>query len=116
MEQSALLQRVGHVSLEPNPACGGAKISVQPANGRFSRLRTEFWHPTPTGRADGATGRGRIRRRQEKLQLEQRKREALEQLREVAALVQDVLPEIEREESMIGGLRPERRGATTTGS
>jgi hypothetical protein len=48
--------------------------------------------------------------------LEQRKREALEQLREVAALVQGVLPETEREESMIGALRPERRGATTTGS
>jgi len=48
--------------------------------------------------------------------LEQRKREALEQLREVAALVQDALPETEREESMIGTLRPERRGATATGS
>jgi hypothetical protein len=64
---------------------------------------------------------GDIRRRQEKLQaevrlLEQRRREALEQLREIAALVQEVLPATEREESMIGALRPEPGGAPATGS
>jgi DNA anti-recombination protein RmuC len=64
---------------------------------------------------------GDIRRRQEKLKaqvrlLEERRREALEQLREVAALVQEVLPATEREESMIGALRPERGGASATGS
>jgi hypothetical protein len=30
--------------------------------------------------------------------------------------IQDVLPETEREESMVGTLRAERRGATATGS
>lgn len=64
---------------------------------------------------------GDIRRRQEKLQaevrlLEQRRREALERLREVAALVQEVLPESEGEEAMIGALRPERGGAPATRS
>jgi hypothetical protein len=37
---------------------------------------------------------------------------ALEQLHEVAPLVQDVLPETEREVSMIGTLRPERAEAS----
>jgi hypothetical protein len=43
--------------------------------------------------------------------LEQRRREALDQLREIAALVQEVLPATKREESMIGALRPEPGGA-----
>jgi hypothetical protein len=40
----------------------------------------------------------------------------LEQLREIAALVQEVLPATEREESMIGALRPEPGGAPAPGS
>jgi hypothetical protein len=48
--------------------------------------------------------------------LEQRRRQALEQLREVAALVQEVLPESEGEEAMVGALRPERGGAPATRS
>jgi hypothetical protein len=53
-----------------------------------------------------------MRRRQDELRgevrkLEQRKREALERLREIAAAVQDVLPSSDIEQD----LRPERSGA-----
>jgi hypothetical protein len=63
---------------------------------------------------------GDIRRRQEKAQfaprlLEQRKREALEQLREVSAL-QDALPERAQKQSIIGTAPADRRGATITRS
>jgi chaperonin cofactor prefoldin len=56
-----------------------------------------------------------VRSRQEKLRnevrmLEQRKRDALERLREIAAAVQDVLPSSEREGSIEQDLRPERSG------
>ena len=56
-----------------------------------------------------------VRTRQERLRaevrlLEQRKREAVERLREIAAVVQDVLPsrERERDESLVSDLQPER--------
>ena len=42
--------------------------------------------------------------------LEQRRRETVERLREIAALVQDVLPSRERAESIAEDLKPERQG------
>jgi chaperonin cofactor prefoldin len=55
-----------------------------------------------------------VKHRQERLRgevrmLEQRKRDAVERLREIAALVQDVLPTPER--TMVGDLKPERQAA-----
>ena len=57
-----------------------------------------------------------VRDRQEHLRaevrmLEQRKRDALERLREIAAVVQDVLPTRERPDSMVSDLKPERQAA-----
>ena len=55
-----------------------------------------------------------VRRRQDQLRaevrmLEQRKRDAVERLEEIAALVQDVLPSRERDGSLIGDLKPKRQ-------
>ena len=57
---------------------------------------------------------GDVRRRQEQLRaevrmLEQRKRDTLERLEEVAALIQDVLPSRERDTSLVGDLKPDRQ-------
>jgi hypothetical protein len=62
-----------------------------------------------------------VRRRQEQLRaevrmLEQRKREAVERLQEVAALVQDVLPGPERDESLARDLAPQRQISGSRGS
>ena len=48
--------------------------------------------------------------------LEQRKREAVERLQEVAALVQDVLPGPERDESLVRDLAPEPQVSGSRGS
>jgi len=54
-----------------------------------------------------------LRRRQEQLRaevrmLEQRKRDSIERLQEIAALVQDVLPS-RPDDSLVGDLKPERQ-------
>ena len=41
--------------------------------------------------------------------LEQRKRDTLERLEEVAALIQDVLPSRGRDTSLVGDLKPDRQ-------
>jgi hypothetical protein len=57
-----------------------------------------------------------VKNRQERLRaevrmLEQRKRDALERLEEIAALIQDVVPKRERRESMVSDLKPEPQAA-----
>ena len=52
-----------------------------------------------------------VRRRQEKLRaevrtLEQRKRNALERLEEIAELLQDVLPSARRDDALVRDLKP----------
>jgi len=59
---------------------------------------------------------GDVRRRQEQLRaevrmLEQRKRDSIERLEEIAALVQDVLPS-RSDDSLVGDLKPERPART----
>ena len=59
-----------------------------------------------------------VRNRQDKLRaevrmLEGRKRDAIERLREIAALVQDVIPTGERQKSLVRDLKPERQPASS---